>query len=95
MDSKKTSPDKKNPILLTKEERIKEVRTIINKLTELQLTMAYDPIKQLFIILRNYINNGIRKQINIGFPMINKRIKGLLPDTINEKCWMKLEHEIF
>ena len=46
------------------------------------------------VYLRNYINNGIRKQINIGFPMINKRIKGLLPDTINEKCWMKLEHEM-
>ena len=85
--------DKKNPILRTKEERKQEVRIIIDKLTELQLTMAYDPIRQLFIILRNYLNNGRRIQINIPFPMINKRIKGLLPDSINEKCWMKLEHE--
>ena len=37
--------------------------------------------------------NGRRININIPFPMINKRIKGVLTDTINEQCWIKLEHE--
>ena len=84
-----------NPILLTEEYRIQEARIIIDKLTELKLTISYDPIKKLFIILQNYIKNGERTNVNIPFPMINKRIKGILSDTVNEKCWIKLEHEQF
>ena len=85
----------KIPILRTEEERKRETRTIINKLTKLQLTIAYDPIKQLFIILQNYEKNGGNININIPFPMINKRIKGFLADTVNRECWVKLEHEIY
>ena len=85
---------RKNPILRTKEERRQEVHTIINKLTELELTIAYESNKNsLFIILQNYTKNGGTIDINIPFPMINKRIKGILPDTINEECWVKLIHE--
>lgn len=87
--------DKSGPQLLTAVERNNEVYIIIKKLSELQLTMAYDPIRQLFIILQNYKKNGKRIQINIPFPMINKRIKGILSDTVNEKCWIKLEHEVY
>ena len=83
--------DKKNPILRTKEERKAEARIIINKLTELELTVSYEPIKELFGILQKYINEGGKITINIPFPMIERRIKGLLPDTVNEKCWVKLE----
>ena len=82
-------------ILLTEELRSKEARIIIDKLTELKLTISYDPIKKLFIILQNYIKNGEKTNVNIPFPMINKRIKGILSDTVNEKCWIKLEHEQF
>ena len=85
--------DKKNPVSRTKEERKDEARIIINKLTELELTVAYEPIKKLFGILQKYINDGGKITINIPFPMIEKRIKGLLPDTVNEKCWIKLVHE--
>ena len=90
--------DKKNryiPILRTEEERSIECRQIINKLTELQLTISYEPIKELFIILQNYKKNGKKTTVNIAFPMINKRIKGILSDTLNEDCWIKLEHENF
>lgn len=95
LDSLKVSPkyDKKNPILRTKEERREETRIIINKLTELQLTVSYEPIKELFKILQKYVNEGGKIHINIPFPMIERRIKGLLPDTVNEKCWVKLIHE--
>ena len=82
-------------ILLTEELRSKEARIIIDKLTELKLTISYDPIKKLFIILQNYIKNGEKTNVNIPFPMINKRIKGILSNTVNEKCWIKLEHEQF
>jgi len=89
----KNKKDKKIPILRTEEERKCEVRIIIDKLTELQLTISYDPIRQLFILLQDYVKNGGRIQINIPFPMINKRIKGTLTDTINEPCCVKLEQE--
>ena len=35
-----------------------------------------------------------RKQINIPITTINKRIKGILSETLNEECCIKLEHEI-
>jgi len=82
--------DKKNPILKTKEERKEEILIIINKLSELELTIAYEPIKELFKIMQKYINDGGKIKINIEFSMINKIITGLLPDTVNEKCWVKL-----
>jgi len=82
--------DKKNPIFRTKEERKEEIRIIINKLSELELTIAYEPIKELFKIMQKYINDGGKIKINIEFSMINKIITGLLPDTVNEKCWVKL-----
>lgn len=83
--------NKKIPILRTKEERKEEIRIIINKLSELELTIAYEPIKELFKIMQQYINAGGKIKINIEFIMINRVIKGVLSDTINEKCWVKLE----
>ncbi len=87
--------DKKVPILRTDVERRREVNTIINKLSELQLTMAYDPIKELYVVLNDYVKNGGKKVINIPFPAINKRIKGILSDTINEECCIALVHEVY
>jgi len=85
--------DKKNPVLRTKDERKYEVRIIINKLSELELTIAYEPIKELFVIMQKYVNDGGKIPINISFPMIERRIKGLLSDTVNEKCCIQLIHE--
>ena len=67
------------------------MKIIVSKLTELELTIAYEPVKQLFVIMQNYIQNGGKTKINIPFTMINKRIKGFLSDTINAKCVLKLE----
>lgn len=83
------------PILRNRAERQLEAYKIINKLTELKLTIQYEPVKELFIILKNYVNNGGVKEINIPFPMINKRIKGHLPDTKNDQCFLVLKHENF
>jgi len=87
--------DKKHPTLRTKEERKNEVKTILVKLTELELTLAYEPIKELFKIMQKYTEEGGKIKINIPFPMINRRIKGLLADSVNESCWIKLEIEVF
>jgi len=47
------------------------------------------------LILKDYVDNGGIKEINIPFPMINKRIKGHLPDTLNDQCYVALKHEDF
>jgi len=84
--------NKKVPILRTKEERKEEIRIIINKLSELELTIAYEPIKELFLLMQKYVNDGGKIKVNIQFTMINRIIKGLLSDTVNEKCWIILEN---
>jgi hypothetical protein len=85
----------KQPILRNREERHVEVHKVISKLTELGLTIQYDPVKNLFEILKDYVDNGGVKEINTAFPMINKRIKGHLPDTVNDQCYVALKHEEF
>lgn len=94
-DKVKKDKEKKGSSYRTEEERQYEARVIINKLTELKLTIQYEPIRELLIIIQNYIRDGKKQEINIAFPMINKRIKGILADSINEKCVIKLEHEIY
>ena len=87
--------DPKNPILKDKVERKAEVMDIILSLNSLSLTNEYPPINKLYKIMYKYINEGGKIKINIPCEMINKRIKGILPDTVNEKCWVKLIDEKF
>ena len=74
----------------TKEERQEEVKKIIKKLTELELSICYEPVKELYAVMKEYIENGERKEIKIHFPMINRDIKGVLATSIREKCCIKL-----
>lgn len=93
---KRRDKGEKNEIIQrTKEQRLEETRTIIAKLTELQLTLAYPPIKQLFILMQDFVDNANRHEVNIPFPMISKRIRGILSNSINERIWIKMEHEEF
>ena len=80
-------------MMRTKEERQQEARTIIDKLTELKLTVMYEPIEQLFQLLKTYIHEGITVKIDIPFPSIRKRIVGKLPVDKSEECWVKLTQE--
>jgi len=83
----------KVPIYRTKEERQEEGRIIIQKLTTLQLFISYPAIKILFEKLREYISEGKRMLINIPFPELNRRIKGVLADNKHEEVWIRLEYE--
>lgn len=74
----------------TKEERQEEVKKIIKKLTELELSICYEPVKELYGIMKEYIEKGERKVIKIYFPMINRNITGILAISIREKCCIKL-----
>jgi hypothetical protein len=68
---------------------MEEIRIIIDNLTILELTVSYEPIKELFGITQIYVNKGGAIYINTQFLMLERRIKGLLPDNVNETCWMK------
>ena len=84
---------KKEIIYRTKEERQKEVKTILEQLSKLDLDSKYEPIKKLYGLFKTYIAEGNRIIVNIPFPEIKRRIKGLLAVSINEKVWLKLEKE--
>ena len=65
------------------------------KLSKFELTPRYEPVKELYKQFKQYIDTGDRIEINIPFPMINRRIKGLLAASVNENVWIKLKHEKF
>ena len=94
-DKEKKKDNAKTPVLRSKAERQAEAHKVISKLNDLELNVAYEPVRKLFIILKDYVNNGGKIKVNIPFPMINKRICGLLPDTVNEQCCIALIHEDF
>ena len=77
-------------MLRTKKERQEEVKKIISKLTELKLTIIYEPIQLLFTLLQSYIHEGKTIKINIPFPTIRKTIVGILPTDKHRECWVKL-----
>ena len=92
---KKNKPkrEKREPVYRTKEERQAEVRTIIDKLAELQLDLTYDPVKTLYQKLNEYIEKGERMKISISFPEIHRRIKGILAISVREQVWIRMEKE--
>lgn len=74
----------------TKEERIQETRTIINKLNELNLTVVYTPITKLFNQMKVYINEGIRQEVDIQIYECDKKIIGSLEIDNMKKCTLKI-----
>ena len=91
----KKKREKKEIIYRTKDERRGEVSTILEQLSKFELTPRYEPVKELYQQFKDYIENGTRLIISIPFPMINRRIKGLLAISVNEQVWIKLEPEKF
>ena len=94
---KKNKPKKakREIVYRTKEERQKEIREILKQLSKFELTLRYEPVKTLYKQFKQYIDVGDRIEINIPFQMINRRIKGLLATSVNEKVWIKLQNEKF
>jgi len=86
---------KKEIVYRTKEERQEEVRKVLKQLSSFDLNIRYEPIKKLYGLFKTYINEEKRIEVNIQFPEINRRIKGLLAISVNEKVWVNLKHEKF
>lgn len=66
----------------SKQERQQDVTNIIKELAHFQLTPQY-------------VDTGEYIKISIPFPMINRRIKGELLPSKNEKSHVRLVHEQF
>ncbi len=86
---------KKAIIYRTKEQRQQEIKNILKQLSDFNLSIKYDSIKNLYELFKTYIAEGNRILVNIPFPEINRRIKGLLAISVNEEVWLKLEKEKF
>ena len=93
--NKKNKKEKKEIVFRTKEERKKEVEEVIKQLNEFELTIIYDPIKELFKLFKKYIDEGVDVKVNIPFPTINRRIKGKLSISANEEVNIGLMNEKF
>ena len=92
---RKPKKEKKAPEYRTKEERTAEVKHILEQLSEFQLNPTYEPVKKLYMKFREYINEGNRILINIPFPEINRRIKGVLAINKREDVTIALMNEKF
>lgn len=92
---KKEKRVKKEIVYRTKEERQNEIKEILSKLSEFNLNTAYEPIKKLYQIFKEYINEGNRIEVNIPFPEVNRRIKGILAISVREEVWITLKNEKF
>jgi len=93
---KKSKKKKRNVIVYrTKEQRQEEVKNILKQLNEFGLGIKYEPVQKLYAKFKEYIAEGNRIKVNIPFPEINRRIKGLLAISVREDVWLKLEKEKF
>jgi hypothetical protein len=88
---RRKKPPPTAPALRTREERQAEVRTIIDKLTELNLTTTHEPVVELMATMRDYVNTGNEHIIDIMFPALNRRIVGKLTSYVNEPVIVKMK----
>lgn len=92
---KKQEKRKKKPVYRNKKERQEEVKNIIIQLSDFNLNPKYEPIRKLYMLFKEYINEDRRIKINIPFPEINRRIKGLLAINKSEEVTIALINEKF
>jgi len=92
---RKVKKEKKEPEYRTKEERQAEVKHILEQLSEFQLNVTYEPVKKLYLKFKEYISDGERLIVNIPFPEINRRIKGILAINKREDVTIALLNEKF
>lgn len=92
---KKSKKQKKEIVYRTKEERQAEVKHILEQLSHFQLDISYEPVKKLYLKFKEYINEGQRIVVNIPFPEVNRRIKGVLSINKREDVTIGLLNEKF
>lgn len=93
--NKKNKKEKKKIEYRTKQERSEEIKNIMEQLNNFNLNMQYEPVKKFFLLAKEYIQEDRRIEVNIPFPEINRRIKGILARSKNEETWINLKSENF
>tara|TARA_B100001758_G_scaffold205320_1_gene185541 strand:+ start:1176 stop:1433 length:258 start_codon:yes stop_codon:yes gene_type:complete len=74
----------------SQEERQAEVRPIIEKLTELKITVVEPAIKELFSKMSLFVKNGEKIEVNIPYPKTNQIIEGMLQPKIGKQTWVRM-----
>ncbi len=74
----------------SQEERQAEVRPIIEKLTELKISVLEPPIKELFTKISLFVKNGEKIEVNIPYPKTNQIIEGVLHPKIGKRTWVRM-----
>ena len=96
---KKNKNSKKQQSILpkekTEEERRAASREILKQLEGLDLSISHKPIRELLKLLKQYNDEGKRIIVNIPFPELNRRIKGVLATGAREETFVVLKHEKF
>jgi hypothetical protein len=92
---KREKKEKKAPEYRDKKERQEEVSTILKQLSTYNLNPTYEPIKKLYRDFKDYISEGVRVIVNIPFPEVNRRIKGVLAINKREEVTIALMKEKF
>ena len=92
-DHESGSPQPLLPFHISKEERVANIKPIMQKLSELELNTTYPAIKRLYKEMAEYIKDGESRKINIAFPEVKRRIKGFLSGDTRKETWVKLESD--
>lgn len=79
----------------TEEERRAASREILKQIEGLDLSISHKPIRELLKLLKQYNDEGKRIIVNIPFPELNRRIKGVLATGAREETFVVLKHEKF
>lgn len=79
----------------TEEERRAASREILKQIEGLDLSISHKPIRDLLKLLKQYNDEGKRIIVNIPFPELNRRIKGVLATGAREETYVVLKHEKF
>ena len=74
----------------SQEERQAEVRPIIEKLTELKISVLEPPIKELFTKMRLFVQIGEKIEVNIPYPKTNQIIEGVMHPKIGKRTWIRM-----
>lgn len=81
-----------NPNHRNEDERRQESLQILYQLKQHGITSKFPAIHTLIQELTRYVKEGMRIQLNIPFPEMNKIIKGVLAIHKREECTVVMKH---
>lgn len=87
--------NKRTSNMKTEEQRRASSREILKQLESLDLSVTHPPIRELLKLMKRHNDTGDRIKVNIPFPEINRRIKGVLAPGVREDSYIVLKHEKF